>query len=238
MTTGPRRLVHDDADLASMLAAADNEGPSEAEFERALSLADRVPLTAPSTIWRWLGPTLAGIAVMGTTLGVVVMRTSTSANIPMPVEAAATPRPPSAPRVEAAAAPMPPAVMTVSVDELATVTTTRPSADTSARRRDTAAPKASAAHSTFAEEVALVAAARSALERGDAVACKRTVEQYHERFRAGTFAQELEVIRIEALLMNGEGSRAQAAAERFLAANERSPYADRVRSLAEHASHR
>jgi len=84
---------------------------------------------------------------------------------------------------------------------------------------------------TFDEELALVSAARSALKRGDARSCMRAVDDYRARFGAGTFAQEIEAIRIEALFRAGERARARAAAEQFLASNAASPYADRVRSL-------
>ena len=95
------------------------------------------------------------------------------------------------------------------------------------------APGAPAGQGTFREELALVSAARTALETGDASACLRAVDRYDERFRAGIFAQEIEVLRIEALAASGDRTRARALAERFLAVNAKSPYADRVRSLIE-----
>lgn len=93
------------------------------------------------------------------------------------------------------------------------------------------------ARTTFAEELALVGAARSALERGDVPSCVRAVDRYQERFGSGTFAHEIEVIRIEALFASGERTRARAAAEQFVRANANSPYVDRVRSLLERSNH-
>lgn len=108
---------------------------------------------------------------------------------------------------------------------------------------DEAAPAAlgaepGARRGTFREELALVSAARSALETGDAAGCMRAVARYDERFQAGTFAHEIEVLRIEALAASGERAAARARAERFLATNTESPYAERVRSLLERTANR
>lgn len=87
------------------------------------------------------------------------------------------------------------------------------------------------AASTFDEELALVSAARSAIERGDAPGCLRAVDTYRASFASGTFTQEIDVLRIEGLVLARDHARARAAANQFLSANERSPYADRVQSI-------
>ena len=153
--------------------------------------------------------------------------------------------------VSATATPIEDPVMTVSVADLAFVpASATPTMEPSVRRaagvvavtpRASTAPRSDlptanageslAGGSTFDEELALVSAARTALQRGDVPACMRAVEDYRARFGAGTFAQEVEVIRIEGLLGAGERARARSAAQQFLAANAASPYADRVRSL-------
>ncbi|MBN9164603.1 MAG: hypothetical protein BGO98_02280 [Myxococcales bacterium 68-20] len=92
---------------------------------------------------------------------------------------------------------------------------------------------AAASGTSFDEELALVSAARAGLQRGDVAACMRAVDAHRTRFGAGTFAQEVEVIRIEGLLHAGDRAQARTAAEQFLAAHGASPYADRVRSLHE-----
>jgi hypothetical protein len=61
----------------------------------------------------------------------------------------------------------------------------------------------------------------------------RTVARYDERFHAGIFALEIEVLRIEALAASGDRAQARSRAATFLAANAKSPYAERVRSLIE-----
>ncbi len=83
------------------------------------------------------------------------------------------------------------------------------------------------------EELALVSAARSALEANDYASCLRAADRYDERFRSGVLRQEIEVIRITALFDSGERTRGEAPARRFLAAHGASPYASQVRSLLE-----
>jgi outer membrane protein assembly factor BamD (BamD/ComL family) len=59
------------------------------------------------------------------------------------------------------------------------------------------------------------------------------VTRYERRFPAGVFAEEIYVIRIDALAMGGERTRARALAERFLTAHPTSAYVARVHSIAE-----
>ena len=99
--------------------------------------------------------------------------------------------------------------------------------------RDLASPAGSAARASFSEELALVSAARSALEANDFASCLRTADRYDERFGSGILRQEIEVLRITALFGSGERTRGEALARGFLAAHETSPYANQVRSLLE-----
>lgn len=266
MIEEPTRLIHDDPEFASLAAASNNDGPSSAEVDKALALATRTAMTSPRTSWRWFGASLAvGIAVIGTSvIGLVGMpgaapardaavRTSVvtapAPNTPAAETLVETPvmtvsvddlaSAPSAPpaadlsaRTSQARAAAP-AVVARSGSPEAQNESAKTSLDS---RSDTELGRTDAGSSTFAEEFALVSAARSALGRGDVPACMRAVDRYGERFRSGMFAQEIEVIRIEALAASGERARAHADAERFLAANARSPYADRVRSLLERTS--
>jgi outer membrane protein assembly factor BamD (BamD/ComL family) len=86
---------------------------------------------------------------------------------------------------------------------------------------------------TFRDELALVSTARTSLEAGDVATCVNALERYDERFRAGIFAQEIEVLHIEALAASGARAHARTRAEKFLALNATSPYAERVRSVVE-----
>ena len=107
----------------------------------------------------------------------------------------------------------------------------RPRDATSAR------PSARGASATFAEELALVTSARSALEGGDPAGCLAALKRYDDRFGNGTFADEADVLRMEAHAAAGNREIAMAAARRFLSTRPKSPYAARVRSLAERIGH-
>ena len=109
-----------------------------------------------------------------------------------------------------------------------------PTSKASADRHENArGASAGAERSTFDEELGLLSAARAGLAANDIPASLRAVERYQTRFPSGLFAEEIEVIRIEALSNSGERARAFALAERFLADNPSSAYAARVRSLAQ-----
>jgi hypothetical protein len=246
------RLVHEDPEFARLVAASKNEQPPSDQFEKTLSLADEIAAKSRST--SWLGTNLViGLAVLGAvTVGVVAgaqaLRSGHTSASPVVVPAVPAEQP--APVMGEEAAP----VLTVSVDDLAAVPLSAVSVATRRPATKAAAPVASApvqqaestpsrpeasgtARTTFVEELALVGAARSSLEKGDIPSCMRAVGQYQARFGSGTFAHEIEVIRIEALFASGERARAREAAEQFLAAQPKSPYADRVGSLLGRSSH-
>jgi hypothetical protein len=239
MTKGPTRLIDQDPGFARLFAASENEEPSSDQLDKALSLATDAAATSRwSLAWRGaltarlaMGIAATGIAI----LGIASMRDerSTRSNaiqmgmVPAPAESAVI----APPRSE-------PAVTTLSVHDLAPapppkVPSRAPAPGGNTRASSPEGPITGEARGSFSDELALVSAARAALETGNAPACLRTVERYDERFRSGIFAQEIEVLRIEALAASGETARATTRAERFLATSGRSPYADRVRSLIE-----
>jgi hypothetical protein len=92
-------------------------------------------------------------------------------------------------------------------------------------------PAKSTAAPTLAEEVAAIKSAKATLASGNAAQSLKEIDAYRSRFPRGRLAQEATVVRIEALLKSGNQSAAEAAADRFLAANPDSPYSSRVRSL-------
>ncbi|AKU97805.1 hypothetical protein AKJ09_04469 [Labilithrix luteola] len=229
MKDGPERLIHEDPGFARLVAASDREAPSRELLEDALSRS------APrSSWWSWGGPGLAvGIAALGVSvLGMTTMAPEASLESrgvmapvsPVSSASSALPAPPVKPVAE-------PPIATISVDDLASAPPERPKS--AAPSGTVTRVQADAGSPSFADELALVTAARSALEAGDASACMRAVDRYDQRFHGGLFAQEIEVLRIEALVTSGERARAQALSDRFLSANPRSPYAARVRSLLE-----
>jgi len=265
MTKEPKRLFDEDRGVAHLVAASDKDGPSSAQMQKLLSLATD-PAAARRTPWRWTGPSFAvgiafiGAAVLGVAAGAAPSgsRTdtapATASPTALPAEALGGDRPAEA------------AVMTVSIHDLAPAPSSSSGLSvrgapakalapfgptriaSAALSSEGAAPGSHDARNggelattrtgrtTFDEELELVSAARSALQRGDVPSCMRSVEAYCERFGAGTFAQEIEVIRIEGMMTAGERTRARAAAETFLASHAASPYADRVRSLLDRMS--
>lgn len=238
MNEGPKRLVDLDPGFARLVAASDVDRPKQGRIDDVLTQASAAAVTS-RWIWsRWLTAGVAvGIAAL-TVLGIGTMSSRSSTTV------ATSERPPEtvvAPPPVALEQPKEATVMTVSVDDLVAVPADRaplaPSKPRALAAGALASAEAARAASTFDEELALVSSARSSLEKGDSSATLRAVSTYQDRFREGLFAQEIEVIRIEALAASGEQSRARAAAERFSAAHPKSPYADRVRSLIERLAH-
>jgi hypothetical protein len=85
--------------------------------------------------------------------------------------------------------------------------------------------------SALAEEVQILDGAREALVGSDPAAALAALERHHRRFGGGALGPEATVLRIEALLQNGDRAGAARLAREFLAAHPGSPHASRVRSL-------
>jgi hypothetical protein len=81
------------------------------------------------------------------------------------------------------------------------------------------------------EESRMVTAARAALLRGDAATAYALVEQARVRYPRGLLVQERQILSIEALAGLGRSEEASSRAERFLALQPSSPYADRARAV-------
>ena len=92
-------------------------------------------------------------------------------------------------------------------------------------------PSKTASPPSLAEEVAAIKSAKGALASGNPTQSLHEIDAYRARFPRGRLAQEATVVRIEALLKSGNQAAANAAADRFLAANADSPYAARVHTL-------
>jgi len=249
MTTEPTRLIHEDPDFAHLVAASDEDGPSPAEVDEAVSLARRMVSTSRPRPWRWLG---SGAAIVGASMcglfaassifsgdgstkstdGMAPLVTS-PASVSAPV--LAPPASPSAtvenvvPSAEEPPVPAARPASAIRTDEPRGRPPTSKASDDQRRK----AASAGAERSTFDEELALLSAARAGLATSDVPTSLRAVERYRARFPSGLFAEEIEVIRIEGLASSGERASAHALAERFLAANPSSAYAARVRSLAQ-----
>ena len=83
----------------------------------------------------------------------------------------------------------------------------------------------------MAQEIAKLDQARAALTDGDAARTQQLVNDYEARFPEGSFLEEAEVLRIEALLQQADRAGATRVGTRFLGAHPTSPHAARVRTL-------
>src|SRR5262249_12805560 len=94
-----------------------------------------------------------------------------------------------------------------------------------------ARPAAQAQSPKLSDEVAALQVARTALAAHDARGALAAIDRYKSRYPQGRLAPEATVLRIEALLENGDRAQASALAERFESSNPKSPYTERIRSI-------
>ncbi len=81
------------------------------------------------------------------------------------------------------------------------------------------------------EEIALMDQARTALRLGAPQSALGTLDRYRIRFPRGSFGQEAQALRIEALAASGSRARAVGLAREFLAHHPNSPHSDRLRRI-------
>ena len=253
----PRRLLSDPDGATpferGLLESYSAEQPSAAAHTRALGIASVAAGTvatigvaagagaaAPKAaglaglaVFKWV---VIGVAVAGAATAVVVVRpdpepvvtTSTKASPVAPAKATAAVAPP--PQVTAVAEAMvePPAISPADLRAA-------PSAPAPVAQRATATPVAAApaapASGSLPAEIAALDRARKALEGGDPAQALTLVDAYESQYPNGTFSEEAEVLRIEALAKRGDRARATSAGQRFLAAHPTSPHAARIRAI-------
>jgi outer membrane protein assembly factor BamD (BamD/ComL family) len=87
--------------------------------------------------------------------------------------------------------------------------------------------------SSLREETVQLDRARSAIVAGDAGAGLVALDRYAAAFPRGALAQEAALLRIRALVMSGDRSRARALARSFMAARPQDPNIEELRSLLE-----
>jgi hypothetical protein len=98
------------------------------------------------------------------------------------------------------------------------------------------APRQSAAPSSsplgdVREQIAWLDRARSAVRRGDSRTALAELAQYRAKFPRGEFAQEVAVLKIEALVQDGQMPAARSLAKKFLASHPESPHVERIERL-------
>jgi hypothetical protein len=100
----------------------------------------------------------------------------------------------------------------------------------SARARTKSEPASTAVTDSLAEEVRMLHAARSALDRGEAAHALRLLDAHRARFRHGTLQEERLATRVQALCALGLVDRARAAAQELERVAPRSPHLARART--------
>jgi outer membrane protein assembly factor BamD (BamD/ComL family) len=85
--------------------------------------------------------------------------------------------------------------------------------------------------SSLPEELSALESARRALVAGDPKRALQLLEDYARRFSKPRLGTEAAVLRIEALMANGDRARANQLGTEFLAKHTNGPYERRVRSL-------
>jgi TolA-binding protein len=178
---------------------------------------------APMLVGKWL----AVVAVVGAgAVGAVHVARPWTSSILAGQAAVKTAHPepqlPTTPAIEAAPAIEP----APAVEDVPAAPVTAPIAPPF--RHHKAPPAASA---DIMGEIAAITLVRGALDKGDARGALAALDHYQQDYPRGTLAPEATVLRIEALQLAGDRSRAKALAESFLKAHPKSPHAQRVRSL-------
>jgi hypothetical protein len=193
------------------------------------SVAPKAAL-ASGVLVKWLAIGAVGVAVTAGAASYAV-RSASSTSAPTAAVSPASPRSLGAPSNAAPAATsiaLPP-----SNPGALPGTMTVPEPATPAPHAHSPSPRARSGldQSTLEEEVASIDRARRAVSAGEPAAAIAMVDAYDAKFPAGSLAQESMVIRIDALLRQGDRGAAERLGSRFIAAHPSSPYVRRIRAL-------
>jgi len=238
-----RRLLRShetDADERELLSAGETEQPSDEARRRTLLALGIPPGTsgpggggagAPQRGSRGSGKVAGPRKWPLVALGAAILAGGIWAAIPRQVETARAPPGFAASSTEPLTLPQEPLAPTAIVPEPAEPAAglTAPAPTTTTR-----APLPSASsdeNADLAAEVVALDRARQALDRGDATAALRALDDYQRRFPLGTMRPEATVVRIEALVRKGDAAGARRVADGFLATHPQSPHAQRIRFL-------
>jgi TolA-binding protein len=189
------------------------------------SIAPKAAATVSALVVAKWAAVVVGIAAVGATVGYVRHASRVRQAIAVPSSMPAAAAAPS-PMATAAAPVDPPSDAPIG----ATVDT--PSGAPHARTTDPhAKPSVHARPSALGEQVTALDSARRALAAGNAASTLQQLDDYETRFPNGALVEEAEVLRVEALLAEGDRASASHVGERFLSAHPNSPHASRVRAL-------
>jgi hypothetical protein len=246
MSDDPKRLLDSGSGASAaerdlLRSAGDVEPAADASAAMWAALATRLPPPgggAPPAA----GPAGGGGAATGSTLGAkavalgligVVIAIGAAVLLRSPE----TPPPasPASASASALASASPSASASASVLAFASAPASAPMDPPPAPHPTTKSPPASGAPSSsndaLRDEIALVAAARAALRRGDGPGALATLDTARKQHPRGALLQEREVLTIEALAQSGDTQGASRRASAFLRAFPTSPHAAHVRTF-------
>jgi len=242
----PERLIQDGDDLEqSMLRAGAGDGPSEVSRQK-VAAGLGIGATAPPASWRaadsmkWIGGTAILLALVGGAAHFLrpANAPALDARAPSPAavtnEPVATPSPEPAPAETLAIAPPIPVAdpPTLEADRQGSPIVKAPPKVVRTPPQATTVPsKTKRNASTLDAETALLDGARVSVRAGRPADALRTLDGYDAQFPDGLLVPEATVVRIEALVKNGDKAGARILGQTFLRAHPDSPLADRVRSL-------
>jgi hypothetical protein len=223
--TRPLVMETDSDEVRALLRSAEVDEPPNGAMRRALTRAGVGMAIAAATtsttavsaakltpviVGKWIA--VAAVVGAGAVGGVAVARVA--------------PEPPTAPAIEPIEAIEPASTVgDLPVAPLAAQVAAPVATPSRARK---ASPSTSA---DITGEISAISLVRGALDKGDAREALAALDGYQQAYPHGTLAPEASVLRIEALQLAGERSRAKALGESFLKAHPKSPHAQRVRSL-------
>jgi hypothetical protein len=243
----PQRLLAEGASdfEKDLLRSWEAEQPSDAARAKVLAAAGLgVALTAAATatklgavaggavapkavaaaggavVAKWLAVGAVGLALTGATVGYMRHAAKVRRDEAAAAQGAAPANAPPKPAPQVAT----PAPVSGGLPEVAPTAPAAPHA----RPRATAPREHPSA---LGEQVSALDSARRALASGDAAAAIHQLDDYEARFPEGALFEEAEVLRVEALVAEGDHAAAERAGQRFLAAHPNSPHAARVRAL-------
>ena len=179
-----------------------------------------------SAAMKWLTAAAVGAGVAGAVLVVHRQKPSSAAvSQANPVVAATPVIPMLAPSVIATETPVAAAAPVPSSEPVIAPVVSAPThVDVGALQRES--------KETLAAEIQLIDRARGKLRAGDANGSLATLADYDKLVgHGGSMRAEATVVRIEALQASGDGARASALGQRFLARNPSSAYADYVKRI-------
>jgi hypothetical protein len=222
--------------------------PTAADRARvAAKLASRIGSNAAPGGGKGAAAGLAGLLKVGLPLAIVVaalgfaMKRGSGVGHAAPVEAQPTvvaapalpapadpPGPPAAAPVElpapAPAAPAKDTARASSNDSVVPMAAAPPAAARSSRAPEAAAP------SDLAGEMALIAAAQTAIQQGDYATAIAKLDEHQRSYPSGVLGEERTAARVVALCGAGQQAEARSVATAFLARHPSSPLAPRVRA--------